>query len=101
MRQKIGRRPQTQLCGDALEQVDIPVGNLLLLGPGQLLEHAPLGLQRQDDILPDRQVADDALGLAVVGQHRKQYISFCPIRQELYGSDLTFGHLYNTNIRAD
>ena len=49
------------------EQADVLVGDAVLLGEAQGAEPAAPGLERQDDVLADGQVVDDALGLAVLG----------------------------------
>ncbi len=53
-----------------VEQLDVLVGDLVLLGRAQVAEPAAAGLDGQDDVLAHGQVGDDPLGLAVLRAER-------------------------------
>ena len=57
-------------AGRMLQRLDVLVDQLVLAPPGQRPGPAAGGLQREDDVLPHREVLDEALGAAVLGAER-------------------------------
>ena len=49
-----------------LQQLDVLVGDPLLLLQGDVVPHALFGLKADDDVLPDGEVPDDALDLPIL-----------------------------------